>query len=115
MNDDSWQWVWLLMTVPLGAVAVGALALCWRNRRVRPLGSKLFAAGVVLLMGANGVDLLLYTIFPIHEWLDPALLDLQVAYVLTGVVRQAFSVVAALLITAAVFVPDDRPNAGALE
>ena len=108
MNDEIWTWIWALLGLPIAAVGVGALVVAFRQRRERPTAARLFAAGVVLLLGGEGVDLLLFTIFPIHEWLGPAV-DVQVGYLLVGGLRQAVNVLAALLITASVFVSDDRP------
>lgn len=116
MSTDGWTIAWTLLNLPLGAVAVGALVVAWRNRRAKPAAAKLFGSGVALLAGANAADLMLYTLFPMHEWLPPGLIDVQVAYFLTGAVRQGVSVIAAVLVTAAVFLPkspaDGRPAGG---
>ena len=110
MSDSPWTWIWVLLGLPLAAAGVGALVVAYRNRGAKPTAARLFALGVVLLLGNAGVELLVYTLFPIHEWLDSSVIGLEVAYLLMGVLRQAISVVAALLITAAVFVPDDPPQ-----
>ncbi|QDT15793.1 hypothetical protein [Alienimonas californiensis] len=115
MSGDVLNWLGALLGLPLAAVGVGGLVLAWRNRRTKPTAARMFALGVVLLLGNAGVELVIYTLFPLHEWIDSAILDAQVAYLLAGAARQAFVVTAALLITAAVFVtedPTERPEPG---
>ena len=114
MSDDLYSFLYVLITLPLFAVGVGGLAVCWLRRRQRPTAAKLFAVGLGLLLGGLALDAILYHLFPLHEWVGIVGIDVQLAYLLTAVFRQIMTVGAALLVIAAVFVEDgsdrDRPR-----
>ena len=104
--NDAFEILYVVLQVPLVGVGVGGLVLAALHRRRKPLACGLFAGGVVLLFGSNGLSLAVWQL-GLYEWFTDQGWDFETVNLGLMILYQATATLAAGLITAAVFVRED--------
>ena len=110
MSEDVWRATRLALTVPSVAAGAAAVAVAWLNRRRKPRAARLYAAGVLVLLGRMGAGELLWRG---PGWME-SVISAGVHFYTADVLWTAYSAAADLaacgLVTAAVFLPEPDPG-----